>query len=468
MEVDIAYIISHGFAARMVTQTNLLGKLVQAGKKVALISPDQDDANLKLYCKEKGVELYEFNPSSSFWTSQYSESRKYFLEDIDLNIVLKEKHIRAIKFNKSINPWNHIRPRILYLIYKLIKKFPFIRNWYKLREQSHLNTHVAIELLNLINPKILIATYPINLCEAMLLKAGNNRSSTKTIIHLLSWDNITCKGHFPVLADEYIAWGTIMKDEFLLYYNIDPSKIHICGVPHFDIHYEIKNSRSFSNYNATLGLDPKLPYIFYAMSAQRFVPYEIEILEWLAQRIENNYFGENLNLVIRPHPQNISGNMTEPDWKVRLNKLVSQRVKLNLPNMANSNLPWSIEFEDMQMLSGLMNGALLCVNAGSTISIEFVGIGKPVILSSFDSDKVIDYWNSAVRHLDSPHLQKFVNFEACDIAKSYNELGGFIRTYLNSSNTIDTEKFTLCYESFAFKFDGESTNRVVSVLLNSK
>ena len=45
---DIVYIVSHGFASRMVTQTNLLGKLVQAGKSVALISPDKEDIVLKL------------------------------------------------------------------------------------------------------------------------------------------------------------------------------------------------------------------------------------------------------------------------------------------------------------------------------------------------------------------------------------------------------------------------------------
>ena len=98
----------------IVTQTNLLGKLVQAGKSVALISPDKEDIVLKNYCNEEGVELYEFNPSSSFWTSQYTDSRKYFLEDIDSNVALKEKHIWAIKYNTSKNPWNHLRPRVLY------------------------------------------------------------------------------------------------------------------------------------------------------------------------------------------------------------------------------------------------------------------------------------------------------------------------------------------------------------------
>lgn len=101
MSIDIAYIVSHGFAARMVTQTNLLGLLVKEGKKVALICPDKNDTNLKEYCFNEGVELHEFNPRSQFWTGQYVEIRKYFLEDIDNNIALKEKHIWATKYNTS-------------------------------------------------------------------------------------------------------------------------------------------------------------------------------------------------------------------------------------------------------------------------------------------------------------------------------------------------------------------------------
>ncbi|MBK7466867.1 MAG: hypothetical protein IPJ43_08600 [Saprospiraceae bacterium] len=45
---------------------------------------------MKNYCKDEGVELFEFNPSLNFWSSQYSDSRKYFLEDVDSNIALKE------------------------------------------------------------------------------------------------------------------------------------------------------------------------------------------------------------------------------------------------------------------------------------------------------------------------------------------------------------------------------------------
>ena len=136
MKTDIAYIISHGFAARMVMQTNLLGLLVKEGKKVALIAPDREDENLKIYCNENGVDLYEFNPKSSFWTSQYHDARKYFLENIKANPALWEKHIYATRYNKSKKPWPHIKPRLLILCYYLRNWFPGLKKWYKKKRRK--------------------------------------------------------------------------------------------------------------------------------------------------------------------------------------------------------------------------------------------------------------------------------------------------------------------------------------------
>ena len=81
-------------------------------------------------------------------------------------VALKEKHVWSLKYNTSINPWNHIRPRILYLVYKLIKKFPIIRKWYKNNEQQYLLSQEAEILIRTLNPQFLVSTYPVSLSEA--------------------------------------------------------------------------------------------------------------------------------------------------------------------------------------------------------------------------------------------------------------------------------------------------------------
>lgn len=462
---DIVYIVSHGFASRMVTQTNLLGKLVQAGKRVALISPDKEDIVLKNYCNEEGVELYEFNPSSSFWTSQYTDSRKYFLEDIDSNVALKEKHIWAIKYNTSKNPWNHLRPRVLYLVYKLIKKFPIIRKWYRLKEQKYLKSNEAENLIKRLNPKYLVSTYPVSFGESMLLKAGNNNNSTITMIHLLSWDNITCKGHFPELAQKYIAWGPIMKQEFIEYYKIEPFNIEICGVPHFDIHYESKSKPDFKKYIIQLGLDPDKPYLFFGMSSPRFAPKEIEIVEQLSVALHNNKFGERMQMVVRPHPQNVQGYMADLSWLPRLSKLQSKRVGIDYPLLKESKMQWSMEQADMIKLSQLLVHSKLCINSGSTLCIDALSCNIPVLVSAFDSDSELNYWKSARRLMDFPHLRKLREMGGFVVASSIENLIDEITNFISDPNRdLEKRKHALVMEISSNS--GMATTSVFDYLIN--
>ena len=465
MSVDIAYIVSHGFAARMVTQTNLLGLLVKKGKKVALICPDKNDPNLVEYCSREKVKLAEFNPKSTFWTAQYSDTRKYFLEDINSNVALKEKHIWATKYNTSKNPIDHIRPRLAYVIYKLIKVFPSIRKWYKFREEKFLESKEATQILNELNPKILISTYPVNFSEAMLLKAGNQRKHTKTIIHLLSWDNITCKGHFPQLADMYIAWGPIMKEEFIEYYNINPDNIFICGVPHFDLHVKSKQQANYKSILKELNLNENLPYIFYGMSAPRFSPKEIDIVEWLANEISKNTFGKEIQLVVRPHPQNVQGGLADTSWLKRLQKIQGKKIAIDYPDLSHSKMPWSMQKEDMERLSQLLAGSAISLNSCSTLTIDSIVANVPVVLAVFDHTYNLDYWFSIKRVLDYPHLVKIQQTKAVVRTNNYIEFKDAINDYLNNSNLHFQERQLAFYQECGGITN--ATETVVNTLLEN-
>ncbi|MEM8529106.1 MAG: hypothetical protein AAF806_19845 [Bacteroidota bacterium] len=460
--VDIAYIVSHGFAARMLTQTNLLGKLVEKGLKVALITPDKEDENLRNYCGKAKVELFEFNPSSSFWTSQYGNARKYFLEDIRNNTALWEKHLYSTQFNKSKRLWGKIQPRLFYLAYLCTKWFPSLRNWYKKREDKYLESESATHLIQKINPKTLVATYPVNFREGMLLKAAKQQHK-KTVIHLLSWDNISCKGRFPALADEYIAWGAIMKAEFMEYYDIPANKIHTCGVPHFDLHIESRKHPKPQVYLEALGLNPEQSYLFFGMSSPRFAPREIDIVEHLAQQVQQNIFGEEMQLIVRPHPQNVQGNMADQSWLPRLEAINKGKVAVDFPNLVKSNLPWSMQQQDMSRLSQLLAGCTVSMNSGSTLSIDALMCGVPVILTSFDGDEKLAYWQSARRLIDYPHLKKLVYLGGVSIVDSFDDLFEMIKKYIENPN-FNAEKRSKTLAQQCDNYESFSTPKVVNQL----
>ncbi len=464
MGLDICYIASHGFAARMLTQTGLLSKLSDKGLKVGLITVDKNDKSLVLATQNSDIELIEFNFRNNFWTENYKNKRKYLFEDIESNPALWEKHLKAVKSNKSKHPWRQIRPYYNFWLYKRIKKSPWLRDKYRSAEKRRLKSPEADRLLTSLNPKLLIATYPVAWQEATLLHSARNQG-IKTVIHLLSWDNITCKGRFAETADEYIVWGPIMKEELLEFYDVDPSIIHMTGVPHFDLHYQQKGNDNYRTYVEELGLDSEKPYLFFAMSSPYFAPREVDIVERLTKDISREVFGHDLQLIVRPHPQNMQGHMMDKSWLPRLKNLDDSLVKVDYPELNNeSRLNWSMEHEDMIRLSALLSGSSLVLNSGSTVSIDALMAGAPVVITSFDDDQELPYWNSAKRLIDFPHLAKLVAMGGVQIASSYMILCNLIERYLNNKES-DLEARELAIKKECLTSEGRATEMVIVTLI---
>ena len=462
---DICYVISHGFAARMVMQTNLLGQLVEEGKSVTIIVPDKNDATLKAYCEKRGVAMVEYNETKGFWNANYLFKRKYYLEDIRNNPALWEKHMFSAFFTPSLHPFRFIRPHFYYLIYLLIKLFPVIRKRFQKNEKKYLESVSAREILEKINPKVFVSTYPVTFLEALLLYQANQREETKTCIHLLSWDNITCKGAFPALADYYIAWGDVMAGEFKEYYQIPDDKIMKCGVPHFDLHVQVKNNPNYEVYLDQLGLNPKQEYLFVAMSAPRFTPREIDVVEQLAKWVEEGKYG-NTQLVIRPHPQNMQGNLSDKSWLPRLKELNKYaKVAVDFPELENSKMSYSMKSSDMERLSQLLTGARVVVNSGSTVTIDALMHQKPVVIISFDANDKLPYWRSSRRLINYTHLKKLVSFNGVSVVKSFLELDREIEQNLTDPNYKKAERrHTL--EKECEVIDGTATEAVKTALIN--
>jgi hypothetical protein len=462
-KVDICYIASNGFSVRMITQTDLLGKLSAARNRVALICPDKHDPELVSYCARHNVLLEEFDEKNSFDSENYMFKRKYFLEDIRANVALMEKHVVSTRFAKSKHPLRRIRPYYYWLLHRLIPVFPFIRKRFIKREKYYLRSTKAEQIIKKLQPLKLISTYPVNFNEAVLLYYGNRNPGTETWIHLLSWDNITCKGKWPEIADKFIAWGPIMKLELEQFYGIKPSNIYVCGVPHFDLHLQTGKEIP-TEYLIALGLDPKRPYLFFAMSSPRFAPGEIDIVEWLVTHLKKEEFGQ-LQMIIRPHPQNVTGNLADRSWISRLHALIDPgRIAVDFPDLVKSKISYNLERKDMIRLSHLLSGAAMVLNSGSTITIDALFHQKPVIITSFDGHLVFDYWKSARRLTDYPHLKKLVSYGGIIRAGNYDELTSAIRSFLNDPLLKHNERLKTLAMECEVDPDISATDKVVKTL----
>ncbi len=463
-QVDVCYLISFGIAARMLIQTRLLLRMAEQGKRIAILTQDADDENIKQLGEHKNISVYGIAEKQNFWGENYLFRRKYYLEDIKANPALWEKHIYATRFNTSKHPLRLIRPFYYMLIHRLIQRFPSIKTRFQQREQQHLKSSFFENILREINPKLLVSLYPVNLLEAKALYAAQ-QLKIATALHLLSWDNITSKGIFPVIADHYILWGDVMKEELEVYYQIEKDKVHICGVPHFDRHVEMRGTDEHKALLESYGLHPEKPYLFFAMSADRFAPREIDIVEWIAKSIERNVFGEDMQFVVRPHPHIVQGNFSTSakSWLGRLKRIQSQRVYVNIPKLVDSQLRWSMQREDMNDLAKIMAGCSVCLNSGSTISIEALIYDKPVILTAFDANDELTYWKSARRLIDYTHQKKLVEMGGVAVVKSFEELEQQLKADLEQPKARSEQRQASIYRE-CYHMDGQATTRSIEAV----
>src|SRR6266404_1272539 len=238
MGVDICFLIFHGFSARMVLQSEVIPSLKREGLSVAVIAPNADEDGMKETAESLGITVYKAPHLESSIAEEYAALRMYVFEDIRHNPALWSRHIRHLKLREGRNPWRWIGPYAYYRAHLLTHRFPIIRKLFQKFEHNLLFNTKAAELLDKINPGLVVSTYPVNFSEATFMRTAQ-RQDRKSVIELLSWDNITSKGHFPTLADYFISWGPIMTREVKEYYNFPVDRIFEVGVPHFDKHINI-------------------------------------------------------------------------------------------------------------------------------------------------------------------------------------------------------------------------------------
>jgi len=449
------YLISHGHTARGAFQTGLLAQLTQKGFDVVVLAKTDPEGELKRQVEAQGAGLDFYKPPVGRFSNQVSIFRAYAHQNIRNNPALWEKHQRrALDSEASLQRrfMNH-----LYLwLGALLRAVPALKKKYIHWEQRQFEDPQALKLIQQHQPDAVISTRPVDGMEAFMLNAAR-RLSVQRIMYVLSWDNITAKGIFPELADHYLTWGTIMNEELQEYYAVPESNMHLTGVTHFDIHHRVITNPEHGKWLEDLGLQKGDPYFFFTMSASYYAPNEIDIIEWIAERIENNAFGERMQLILRPHMHNFQEGFSDLTWKERLLSLRSSRVAIDLPDLDNSLLTWYMKDEDMLRLSNLLCGASICFNSGSTVAIEACMMDRPTVITLFDTEEW-PAWRSVTRIKEYIHLKKLFNTQAVRVVESFEQLDNWIQKYLEDP-TLDRNHRQKAVEAECYKNDGQATSR---------
>jgi hypothetical protein len=454
--MHIVFHFAHGFAARMVLRAGVAKRLVSRGARVTIVSPNADEAYFQQECREAGAALAGHPNSSGRMAYWFRSYRPYLLDDVMNNPALKAGHLDRF----------HDRPLRGLLMEALnrtaVRSLTFQKSSRALERRLNRSQDIQ-ELLSRLRPDLLVVFTPFGQTDTLYLLHAKEMG-IPVVCQMLSWDNITSKGTPLLMPDYFISWGPIMTQEMIKWYGFARGKIFECGVPHFDVYRQTDELTPPGTLLNEFNLNTDRPYIFYGMVARIFCPNELEIVGWLAEQINSNSFSKACSLVIRPHPQMVSGYYSNGKDLDKLRSLTGPNVALDVPPVLSEALAWDLPKRDLYNLASLLAGSAMCINASSTLCLDACMLDRPVINVGFDGWQDLPYEKSARRGLDFIHMRKLLSLGGVKLARSFAELQSHIGAYLDDP-TLDREGRSLTVAQECGSADGRAAERVAFTLL---
>jgi hypothetical protein len=453
----IVFLITQGFAARMMLRAGVPDKLITEGARITVISPNADEDYFKNECQVENFSLSQTPPIRNRVAWRFRAYRPYFLDNVDQNPTLKSVHDYLFE-NKPM-----LGVGLLGINRTLARSGLFRRASRACERILNRSKHVK-RLLRELKPDLLVLPNPFGTEETVYLLHALELD-IPVVCQMLSWDNVTAKGTPLLMPDYFISWGPIMTQEIVSLYQFPREKVFECGVPHFDVYSRVDELIPRQRLLSKLNLSPDRPYIFYGTVASMLCPNELEILSWLVDRINTDGFAEPCSLIIRPHPQMLSGMYASNGNELEeLKALAGPRVALNIPPIVSERLAWDLQKDDMRHLASLLAGSAMCLNASSTLCLDACMLDRPVINIGFDGYQMLPYQKSARRVLDFVHMAKLLSLKGIRVARAFGELEQHINAYLRDPS-LDRSGRLVSARQECGPADGQAADRVANVLL---
>lgn len=452
----VVFLVSNGFGSRMILRSGVAKKVLDSGLNVSIISVNANEPYFQKECEEEGVNLLLDPQGEAKWALRFRVYRPYFLDNVMGNISLRTLHKLYFRERPGLGA-------VCGWINQTVRKVKWCRELYRAFERwANRSPDVKALLLNS-KPDLLVLCNPFGVNETVYLNHAKELGIT-VVCQMMSWDNITCKGTPLLLPDYFISWGPIMTEELKEYYAMPAERIYQCGVAHFDVYHRKDELLTPDEVKEELGLPPGDPYIVFGMVTPYCCLNEIEMLEWLVEKIRKNEFTKPCSLIIRPHPQSVSGSYART--KEELEKfwnLAGARVAIHMPSVLSSALSYEMPKGEMKRLASLLAGAAMCVNANSTLCLDSCLADTPVITLAFDGSANYPYEQSARAGIDYIHMAKLLKCGGVRIAKSFDDLEAHINRYLENRELDSSGRAKTVTEECGLQ-DGQASQRIANAI----
>lgn len=262
-----------------------------------------------------------------------------------------------------------------------------------------------------------------------------------------SWDRPTTKGPICPGVSHLIVNSMLMEKELMQFHGVDQSQISVVGWPHLDVYTQTDTYMSEEQFRQQAGLTSEERFILFAANSSRLGKHEPDIIASLAQVIDQRRFGENIRLLIRPHP-------ADNEWQERFQSTRKYQCVSLMPT----------EMGNIRWLANLLNFAKVLVAIQGSISLDAIALDTPAINLAFDNSMSSDSSESVKRLYEMDHYQPVIESGGVRLVHDEEELYQAIEEYLENPEKDAEGREKLRQWQFG-PFDGRSSEWAVKAIL---
>lgn len=305
-------------------------------------------------------------------------------------------------------------------VYRALEKFEH-------RLQKEVASPFWLNLLREMQIDVVVVNVPRSDALLPILAAAKVLGVPTMLLYHTSKD-VVANGRLNHDYDAIGVWNNWMKSELIRKNRniLDPQSIHVVGCAHFDCVGRTDILLPEDEFRELIGANSRSQLIFFPASAPWVVPDEARYVHLIVKAIENRILPEDVQVVVRTNPMD-SSNYFNSEF------LNNNLVLVQKPNWRwDSKQNWAFQrYEDTVFFNSLLHYSSVCVGIPSTVTIECVISGLPVINIGFDLPGPKPLPGSIRAFWEADFYQDIVRSNIAELAIDPNDLLSKIRDKLS-------------------------------------
>lgn len=276
-----------------------------------------------------------------------------------------------------------------------------------------------------------------------------------------SWDNLSSHGLLRVVPDFLLLQNKFLEDMAYRYQDMSPGKPRsaIVGLPHYDAYLDKTQVESREEFFFRNNLDENKKLIVYCGMGEMLFPKEGDLIDIFEEEIASGRIDNPVQVLYSAHPKFLSSR----DKVASLRHLIlADEVRYTDKDAVDRESEGVVH---VRKLINLLAHADVVVMGASTLAIDAVALGVPVICIGFDGKGgEVLYWHSVKRFYDSyTHFEALMETGAIRLARSVEEMDSMINECLRSGG-LDKGAQKKVIDRFVAPFDGKRSLGLAKVV----